>query len=790
MHQRLAVRGTTDGDDAFVSAARGNVWTRAVHGVDLSVRRNHGTAASPRLPSPVDTSNCDHRVRPANGASVRRRNRLASDAALSACDALTATVADDCVPRRAMTQFASHRSQLLHPLLLELLPLGAQRLRRLRRSASRAPARSRACTRRSRSARSAAPLVGRSGARTQPACAASHARLQIALRARRGRQPVRRRCRCRGCARARLRIRVADPLVDRLPVDLRPRPRVAIERARPPVQHALARVGRHAGRALCEHRVEHGRPPRRTTPSKYSASPRPTMYSARSRGVEALRIEPAQALAGVGQIVGRAAVAEPLEIRARGDQVGAVGRAGSRARLLGRADGRVELALVVERRAPARADRRPLRATRRAAHSTQHAGANSRDRTRCHPMVAQAELATTEDRAAHTSCCRDGSTFGTMPADGRTDGSFRAPSTPISRRDIDPDALKVLYRLRQFDHIAYLVGGSVRDLLLGRRPKDFDIGTSAHPVSGQEAVPELLDHRPPVPPGAREVRPEGDRGRDVPPAGRARRGGRAGRRAGAGSDDAGRRAPDPPRQHVRHAGRGRVPPRLHDQRAVLRHRDVLDHRLRRRPRRSARRHRALDRRSRGAASRGSGADAARRSRWPRGSTSRSIRRSSTPSARIATRSRKARRRGCSRSTTRFCAPARRRRRSAALAEVGLLEPISAELHRGADDPLWRSLAALDAYRAPVRVDARDADERDPARAVCSCRSASRSRRCTATAETPRERAGPRLGDAAARAARRRTAAADARDCSGGCAISAPARARSARSRTAASFATR
>jgi poly(A) polymerase len=51
----------------------------------------------------------------------------------------------------------------------------------------------------------------------------------------------------------------------------------------------------------------------------------------------------------------------------------------------------------------------------------------------------------------------------------------------VSRRDIDPDALKVLYRLRQHDHVAYLVGGSVRDLLLGRRPKDFDIGTSAHP---------------------------------------------------------------------------------------------------------------------------------------------------------------------------------------------------------------------------------------------------------------------------------------------------------------------
>jgi poly(A) polymerase len=51
----------------------------------------------------------------------------------------------------------------------------------------------------------------------------------------------------------------------------------------------------------------------------------------------------------------------------------------------------------------------------------------------------------------------------------------------LSRKDIDPDALKVLYRLRQADHIVYLVGGSVRDLLLGRRPKDFDIGTSAHP---------------------------------------------------------------------------------------------------------------------------------------------------------------------------------------------------------------------------------------------------------------------------------------------------------------------
>jgi len=52
---------------------------------------------------------------------------------------------------------------------------------------------------------------------------------------------------------------------------------------------------------------------------------------------------------------------------------------------------------------------------------------------------------------------------------------------PISRRDIDSDALKVLYRLHESGFAAYLVGGSVRDLLLSRRPKDFDIGTAAHP---------------------------------------------------------------------------------------------------------------------------------------------------------------------------------------------------------------------------------------------------------------------------------------------------------------------
>ncbi len=51
----------------------------------------------------------------------------------------------------------------------------------------------------------------------------------------------------------------------------------------------------------------------------------------------------------------------------------------------------------------------------------------------------------------------------------------------ISRRDIDADALKILYRLHRSGHRAYLVGGGVRDLLLGVTPKDFDIGTDATP---------------------------------------------------------------------------------------------------------------------------------------------------------------------------------------------------------------------------------------------------------------------------------------------------------------------
>jgi poly(A) polymerase len=55
------------------------------------------------------------------------------------------------------------------------------------------------------------------------------------------------------------------------------------------------------------------------------------------------------------------------------------------------------------------------------------------------------------------------------------------PEHPISRSSISPNALKVLYRLKDAGYQAFLVGGAVRDLLLGITPKDFDVATNALP---------------------------------------------------------------------------------------------------------------------------------------------------------------------------------------------------------------------------------------------------------------------------------------------------------------------
>jgi poly(A) polymerase len=59
---------------------------------------------------------------------------------------------------------------------------------------------------------------------------------------------------------------------------------------------------------------------------------------------------------------------------------------------------------------------------------------------------------------------------------------------PISRAQIHPGALKVLNTLKQAGFASYLVGGCVRDLMLGREPKDFDVVTNAHP----EEIHELF----------------------------------------------------------------------------------------------------------------------------------------------------------------------------------------------------------------------------------------------------------------------------------------------------------
>ena len=267
----------------------------------------------------------------------------------------------------------------------------------------------------------------------------------------------------------------------------------------------------------------------------------------------------------------------------------------------------------------------------------------------------------------------------------------------LSRKDIDPDALKVLYRLRQFDYTAYLVGGSVRDLLLGRRPKDFDIGTSAHPYQVKKLFrncwiigrrfrlahvkfgPKVIE----VATFRRQVEPGEEIVQDGVP------------------------APDPTTpegEHLIHRDNTFGTPEedafrrdftvnalfydiatfsvidyvggLDDLRAgVVRSIGDPDVRLREDPVRMLRAI-AL------AARLGFTIDptllqAIRRHR-------REIAKSSLP--RLLEEYYKILRAGSSEKTFR------------SLADVGLLEPISSELHHGATDALWRSLAALDAYR--------------------------------------------------------------------------------------------
>ena len=62
----------------------------------------------------------------------------------------------------------------------------------------------------------------------------------------------------------------------------------------------------------------------------------------------------------------------------------------------------------------------------------------------------------------------------------------------VSRKAISEHALKVLYRLNRHGYEAYLVGGSVRDLLLGLHPKDFDVVTNAKPEEVRRVFRKFL----------------------------------------------------------------------------------------------------------------------------------------------------------------------------------------------------------------------------------------------------------------------------------------------------------
>ena len=88
----------------------------------------------------------------------------------------------------------------------------------------------------------------------------------------------------------------------------------------------------------------------------------------------------------------------------------------------------------------------------------------------------------------------------------RTRRSSRARDHPISRRDIDPDALRVLYRLQQ-QRSRRLPRRRQRPRPAPRPPAEgLRHRHGRAPVPDQAAVPELLDHRPPVPARAHQVR--------------------------------------------------------------------------------------------------------------------------------------------------------------------------------------------------------------------------------------------------------------------------------------------
>ncbi|MGF6983112.1 hypothetical protein QFZ99_002589 [Paraburkholderia atlantica] len=109
----------------------------------------------------------------------------------------------------------------------------------------------------------------------------------------------------------------------------------------------------------------------------------------------------------------------------------------------------------------------------------------------------------------------------------------REPDVPViiphDVHGIDPtlisrNAIRVTEGLQQAGFRAFIVGGAVRDLLLGVKPKDFDVATDATPEQVQKLFRPRAHHRPALPDRARAVRPGNHRDLDVPRAGRSARG--------------------------------------------------------------------------------------------------------------------------------------------------------------------------------------------------------------------------------------------------------------------------
>src|SRR5436190_6694987 len=140
---------------------------------------------------------------------------------------------------------------------------------------------------------------------------------------------------------------IANLLIDALSLEIAARPRVAIERAGPPVERALARVWRQRPVSR-EDRSEDvgGGAERLVEEERLTDSDQELDTLART---EPLRVEAAQPLARARQIVGDAARAKAFQKGARGNQVGAVRERRHPPRRVGGSDRCVELAFVIER---------------------------------------------------------------------------------------------------------------------------------------------------------------------------------------------------------------------------------------------------------------------------------------------------------------------------------------------------------------------------------------------------------------------------------------------------------